>query len=83
MLLGALSWALLSLPSQAATCRSPVPDSELVQPGTLVMATNPTLRPLQFVDSFGALRGMRIELGEAIAKRLCLTPQYVRVDFRR
>jgi His/Glu/Gln/Arg/opine family amino acid ABC transporter permease subunit len=81
MLLGALGWALLSLPTQAAPCHSPVPDSELVQPGALVMASNPTLRPLQFVDSSGALRGMRIELGEAIAKRLCLTPRYVRMEF--
>ena len=45
------------------------------------MATNPTLRPLQFVDSSGELRGMRIELGNAIAQRLCLTPQYVRMEF--
>jgi polar amino acid transport system permease protein len=45
------------------------------------MATNPTLRPLQYVDSSGALRGMRIELGEAIAKRLCLEPEYVRTEF--
>ena len=45
------------------------------------MATNPTLRPLQYVDSSGALRGMRIELGDAIAKRLCLRPEYVRIEF--
>lgn len=80
-LLGALGWGLLSLATQALACQSPVPDAELVQPGTLIMATNPTLRPLQYVDSSGALQGMRIELGEAIAKRLCLTPQYVRMEF--
>ena len=67
--------------TQAPACRSPVPDSELVHPGTLLMATNPTLRPLQFVDSSGTLQGMRIELGNAIAQRLCLTPQYVRMEF--
>jgi polar amino acid transport system substrate-binding protein len=81
LLLGALAWGLLSLPSQAPACRSPVPDTELVHPGTLLMATNPTLRPLQYVDSSGALQGMRIELGNAIAKRLCLTPEYVRMEF--
>ncbi len=73
LLLSALAWGLL--------CRSPVPDAELVHPGTLLMATNPTLRPLQYVDSSGALKGMRIELGNAIAKRLCLTPEYVRMEF--
>jgi polar amino acid transport system substrate-binding protein len=81
LLFGALGWGLLSLATQTPACQRPVPDSELVHPGTLIMATNPTLRPLQFVDSSGALRGMRIELGEAIAKRLCLTPQYVRMEF--
>jgi polar amino acid transport system substrate-binding protein len=82
LLLAALGWGLLLLSSRAsAACQSPVPNSELVRPGTLTMATNPTLRPLQFVDSSGDLKGMRIELGEAIAKRLCLTPQYVRMEF--
>jgi polar amino acid transport system substrate-binding protein len=78
-LLGALGWGLLSM--SQSSCQSPVPDSELVQPGTLVMVTNPTLRPLQYVDSSGALQGMRIELGAAIAKRLCLTPKYIRTEF--
>ena len=65
----------------AATCTSPVKDSDLVKPGTLTMSTNPTLPPLQFVDSSGTLKGMRIELGTEIAKRLCLTPEYVKIDF--
>jgi polar amino acid transport system substrate-binding protein len=81
LLIGALFGGLLSLSTHAQTCHSLVADSELVQPGTLVMATNPTLRPLQFIDSSGALRGMRIELGDAIAKRLCLVPKYVRIEF--
>jgi len=67
--------------AMAATCTSPVKDSDLIKPGTLVMSTNPTLPPLQFVDSSGELKGMRIELGTEIAKRLCLTPEYVKIDF--
>jgi polar amino acid transport system substrate-binding protein len=67
--------------AQAQACKSPVPDSALVKKGTLVMSVNPTLPPLQFVDQTGALKGMRVELGEAIAKRLCLTPEYVRIEF--
>src|SRR5690606_15887536 len=58
-----------------------VADSELIKPGTLVMSSNPTLPPLQFVDSAGELKGMRVELGAEIAKRLCLTPEYVRIEF--
>ncbi|VTU20981.1 Sulfate starvation-induced protein 7 [Variovorax sp. PBL-H6] len=67
--------------ANAQACKSPVPDSALVKKGTLVMSVNPTLPPLQFVDQTGALKGMRVELGEAIAKRLCLTPEYVRIEF--
>lgn len=63
------------------TCKSLVPDSALVKKGRLVMSVNPTLPPMQFVDRSGELRGMRVELGKAIAKRLCLTPEYVRIEF--
>lgn len=63
-----------------AACPTFAPD-ELVQPGHLVMSTNPTLPPLQFVDRDGQLKGMRVELGTEIAKRLCLAPDYVRIDF--
>jgi polar amino acid transport system substrate-binding protein len=73
---------LLSSVTHAATdCRSQVPDSALVKKGTLLMSINPTLPPLQFVDRSGTLQGMRVELGKAIAKRLCLTPEYVRIEF--
>jgi polar amino acid transport system substrate-binding protein len=65
----------------AADCTQTVQDSALVKPGTLVMSTNPTLPPLQFINSSGELKGMRVELGEEIAKRLCLTPEYVRIEF--
>ncbi|WP_288431554.1 ABC transporter substrate-binding protein [uncultured Agrobacterium sp.] len=65
----------------AQSCTPKVPDSELVKPGTLTMSVNPTLPPMQFVDSNGELKGMRVELGKEIAKRLCLTPEYVRIEF--
>lgn len=68
-------------PVFAQTCQPRVPDSELVKARTLVMSTNPTLPPLQFVDSSGQLRGMRVELGHEIARRLCLAPEYVRIEF--
>ncbi|MBK1658444.1 ABC transporter substrate-binding protein [Paracraurococcus ruber] len=62
-------------------CAPRVADSELVKPRTLVLSTNPTLPPMQFVDSQGVLRGMRVELGTEIARRLCLTPEHVRIEF--
>lgn len=82
--LGVTTAALMALSmgvTVAADCTSTVPDSALVKPGTLVMSTNPTLPPLQYISTDGALKGMRVELGEEIAKRLCLTPEYVRIEF--
>ena len=73
--------ALIAAPALGQTCTPRVPDSELVKARTLVMSTNPTLPPLQFVDAQGQLRGMRIELGTETARRLCLTPEYVRIEF--
>lgn len=70
-----------TLPARAADCTSPVKDADLVKPGTLTLSTNPTLPPLQYVDGSGNLVGMRIELGREIARRLCLTPDFVKIDF--
>jgi polar amino acid transport system substrate-binding protein len=65
----------------AETCKPAVADGELVKPGKLIMSTNPTLPPMQFVDASGELKGMRITLGNEIAKRLCLEPEFVRIEF--
>ncbi|WP_368517408.1 ABC transporter substrate-binding protein [Rhizobium sp.] len=81
---GLLAVSLLSLTASAAlaqSCTPKVAAGDLITPGKLVMSTNPTLPPLQFVDSSGDLKGMRIELGTEIAKRLCLEAEYIRIEF--
>jgi polar amino acid transport system substrate-binding protein len=79
----ATSASLLATPAlaQAPACTQAVPNNELVKAGTLTLSTNPTLPPMQFVDSTGALRGMRVELGTELARRLCLQVEHVRVEF--
>ena len=67
--------------AQAQDCEPKVSDDALITPGTLTMSTNPTLPPMQFVDSDGNLKGMRITLGDEVAKRLCLEPDYIRIEF--
>lgn len=79
--LAALAVFQLSSAAFAQTCTPKITDADLIKPGTLLMSTNPTLPPLQFVDSKGELQGMRVELGKEIAKRLCLTPEYIRIEF--
>jgi polar amino acid transport system substrate-binding protein len=65
----------------AQSCQPKVAAGALIKPGTLIMSTNPTLPPMQYVNQQGELVGMRVELGTEIAKRLCLTPEYVRIEF--
>ena len=81
LLLPLLAATCLSGMASAADCTAPVAASDLIKPGTLVMSTNPTLPPLQYVDKSGTLVGMRIELGKEIAKRLCLAPEFIKIEF--
>jgi polar amino acid transport system substrate-binding protein len=79
-----LAWSLVGLGASMASaqdCKPITPDGDLIKAAVLTMSTNPTLPPLQFVDSGGALKGMRIDLGNEIAKRLCLKPDYIKIEF--
>src|SRR5690606_3676337 len=77
---GALGGAM-ALGGRGALSRPALAPPNIIKAGTLVMSTNPTLPPLQFVDQNGEVRGMRIELGNELAAKLGLTPEYVKVEF--
>jgi polar amino acid transport system substrate-binding protein len=53
----------------------------LVTPGEFTAATNATIPPYQFVDASGKLQGMRVEMGEEIAKRLGVKMTWINVGF--
>ena len=79
-----LSLALVcfgSLPAVAQSCKSAIPDSDLVTPGKIQMSINPTLPPQQLVDEKGELQGLNVELMKEIAKRLCVPLEFIRMDF--
>jgi polar amino acid transport system substrate-binding protein len=71
--------------AMAQTARYPtsptVAPPAILRPGRLVVATNATLPPVQYIDEKGNLQGMRIELGNEIAKRLGLEMNWVNVQF--
>lgn len=67
--------------AQAQDCTPRIADEYLIEPGTLTMATSPTLPPMAYADSEGNLKGLRIELGIEIAKRLCLKPNYISTEY--
>ncbi len=74
--------ASLSAHAQACKPTVAIPASELAEAGKLTLTTNPTLPPMQYVDATGKLMGMNIDLGEEMAKRLCLTVNFIRMDFQ-
>ncbi|MGO4852267.1 transporter substrate-binding domain-containing protein [Phaeovulum sp. W22_SRMD_FR3] len=73
--------ALTTTAAGAQECTPRIADEFLVEPGTLTMATSPTLPPMAYADMDGTLKGLRVELGIEIAKRLCLTPQYISTEY--
>ena len=67
--------------SGVAHAQAKLAPPNLISAGKMVMSINPTLPPLQYVDDKGTLQGMRVELGNEIAKKLGLTPEYIRIEF--
>ena len=67
--------------ASSAACTPKLGKADLVTSGTLTMSTNATLPPMQYLDASGNVVGMRVELGDEIAKVLCLTPHFVNIPF--
>lgn len=75
-------WVLPFLAAHAqANCQPALSKPPLVQSGTLTGAINPTVAPIQYVDENGKLLGLDVELGDMIAKRLCLKMNFVSTEF--
>lgn len=72
--------AAISVSAIGQTCTPKVSAEHLVTAGKLQMSINPTLPPQQFVDDKGELQGLNVELGKAIAAKMCLEPVFLRMD---
>jgi polar amino acid transport system substrate-binding protein len=77
----ALALALSAGAASAQTCATKIPDNLLVKAGTLTMATSATLPPMAYSDQQGNLKGLRIDLGNELAKRLCLKAEFVNIAY--
>lgn len=67
--------------ASAQNCTPRIAETLLVKPGTFTMATSATLPPMAFSDPQGNLKGLRIDLGNEIAKRLCLKSEFVNIAY--
>src|SRR3954465_7160596 len=81
LLKAGVALSTLAIVPTAARAQAKIAPPTIIKAGTLVMSINPTLPPLQFVDDKGQLQGMRAELANEVAKKLGLTPEYVRTEF--
>jgi polar amino acid transport system substrate-binding protein len=80
-MLAIASAVLLVGAARAQSCAPKVSPDHLLAAATWQLAINPTLPPQQFVDKNGDLQGLNVELARAIAAKLCLDPQFLRMDF--
>lgn len=74
----AFSASLFTMSASAQDCPKDLPT---IEPGKLTMSINATLPPRQYIDTSGKLQGLHPDLGNEIAKRLCLEPVYTNVSF--
>lgn len=68
-------------PTTPVNCAAVPTDLPLAKPGTLTMSINATIPPAQFIDKTGKLVGMNVDLGNELARRMCLKPEYANVAF--
>ena len=62
-------------------CQPSVGHPPLIRPGTLITAVNASSPPGQYLDKNGNFAGLYVEVLAAVAKELCLTPDWVNIPF--
>ncbi len=65
----------------AQECSATVDPGKLAEKGKLTLAVSPTLPPMAYADSDGTLKGLRVELGAEVARRLCLEPNFISTEY--
>jgi len=62
-------------------CEATLGHPPLVRKGVMIAAINPTVAPIQYIDDDGNIIGLDVDLGNAIAERLCLKMQFQSTQF--
>lgn len=71
--------ALMAAPINA--CERSIDDSSVIKPGHITYVANPTVPPYQFTDSTGVLKGLRVDLANALSKKLCMDSEFISAEF--
>jgi len=64
-----------------AACTPALGHPPLARKGTMIAAINPTVAPIQYIDDDGNIIGLDVDLGNAIAERLCLKMEFQSTQF--
>jgi polar amino acid transport system substrate-binding protein len=67
--------------AEAQSCEPRIGRPPLVRKGVMIAAINPTVAPIQYIDDDGNIIGLDVDLGNAIAERLCLKMQFQSTQF--
>jgi polar amino acid transport system substrate-binding protein len=67
--------------AQAQSCEPKMGHPPLVRKGVIIAAINPTVAPIQYINDDGEIVGLDVDLGNAIAARLCLKMQFQSTQF--
>jgi polar amino acid transport system substrate-binding protein len=67
--------------AQAQSCEPKIGHPPLVRKGVMIAAINPTVAPIQYIDDDGNIIGLDVDVGNAIAKHLCLKMEFQSTQF--
>jgi polar amino acid transport system substrate-binding protein len=64
-----------------AACTPALGHPPLARKGVMIAAINPTVAPIQYIDDDGNIIGLDVDLGNAIAERMCLKMEFQSTQF--
>lgn len=79
--IGGLCLAMATQANARTKCTPALDQPPLAGKGVLLAAINPTVAPIQYIDDSGNIVGLDVDLGKAIAERLCLAMQFKSTQF--
>lgn len=71
----------LGIAHAQTNCTPKLGHPPLAKKGALIAAINPTVAPIQYINEDGEIIGLDVDLGNAVAERLCLKMEFHSTQF--